>query len=77
MTMNEMRKYVSDSYPGVGWKSKVAVMPERQVVAVYKSLINRKPKAAVKTVLAAEADPYMEVEPHQIDIWEYLYSIQE
>ena len=70
MTMNEMRKYVSDSYPGVGWKSKVAVMPERQVVAVYKSLINRKPKAA-------EADPYMEVEPHQIDIWEYLYSIQE
>ena len=52
-------------------------MPERQVVAVYKSLINRKPKTAVKTVLAAEADPYMEVEPHQIDIWEYLYSIQE
>lgn len=68
MTINQMRSYISDSYPGADWKARVASMPTNQVVAVYKSLINRKPKKAIDTVLKSEP------EPHQMDIWEFLYS---
>ena len=65
MNINEMRRYVSDSYPGLSWKSKVARMPQNQVIAIYKSLLNREKKEPVS--VKAE-------EPHQMDIWEWAYE---
>lgn len=79
MTINQMRSYISDKYPGLGWKQKVASMPTNQVIAVYKSFMNRKPKAAAKVVLAQEVkeDVFVEPEPHQMDIWEWAYMCNE
>lgn len=31
-----MRRRISEVYSGLGWKKKVANMPERQVFAIYK-----------------------------------------
>ncbi len=35
MTMEQMRAAVAALYPGLGWKSKVAKMPEGQILAIY------------------------------------------
>ena len=35
MTVHEMRREISEVYPGEGWKIKVSKMPEDQVIAVY------------------------------------------
>ena len=35
MTIEMMRKYVIDVYPGKAWEKKVKKMPESQVLAIY------------------------------------------
>ena len=67
-TMNEMRSYISNRYDSMKWKTRVSKMPTRQVVAVYKSLKERDAKARVEETCPNE-------EYHQIDMFEYLYSI--
>lgn len=49
MTVERMRCSLADVYPGDRWRLKCMQMPERQVVAIYKSLqrknqLKRKPK---------------------------------
>ena len=63
-TMNEMRAYISSCYDSMKWKNRVKNMSTANVVAVYKKFKrdNRKP---------VQPDP----EYHQIDMFEYLYSI--
>lgn len=67
-TMNEMRSYISNRYESMKWKDRVSKMPTKQVIAVYRSLKERDAKAH-----AAETCPNEEY--HQIDMFEYLYSI--
>ena len=48
MTVEMMRHYISDLYTGVGWKERVALMPDGQVKAIYFSCLkydrfNKKP----------------------------------
>ena len=43
MNIKLIRCYVS-SYYGEQWKRKVASMPDRQVIAIYYSLLNRERK---------------------------------
>lgn len=38
MTIDRMRCTIAEAYPGPKWKLKVAMMPDNQVLAVYKSM---------------------------------------
>ena len=69
-TMNEMRSYISNRYDSMKWKYKVSRMPTRQVIAVYRNLKERDAKAR-------EEETCPNPEYHQIDMFEYLYSINE
>ena len=60
-TMNEMRSYISNRYDNMKWKNKVSKMPTRQVVAIYRRF--------------KEKETCPNEEYHQIDMFEYLYSI--
>lgn len=42
--MNEtiMRKKISDAYPGEKWKERVKKMPDYQVAAIYKHMVDKK-----------------------------------
>ena len=70
MTVNEMRIYILQSYPNstTRWREKVTKMPTAQVIAFYKSLVNREDKKKPEQI----DDGY-----HQIDIFEYMASIQD
>ena len=65
-TINEMRCYISSCYPGMKWKTRVKNMSTANVIVVYKKFTRegRKP---------IEPDPNY----HQINMFEYLYSINE
>lgn len=68
--MQQMRKFVSDAYPGNGWKVKVSCMQTNQVIAVYRSLMERGyNKDAAKMVLETDTSN------HQIDIFEYMREL--
>lgn len=41
MTVHEMRREISEVYPGEGWKNKVSKMPEDQVMAVYFNFLEK------------------------------------
>jgi len=69
-TMNEMRNYISNRYDSMKWKDKVSRMPTRQVVAVYRSIKRRDEEARLNSTCP---NP----EYHQIDMFEYLYSINQ
>lgn len=71
MTVNQMRSYISSCYPSMKWKDKVSKMPTRQVVAIYRSLKRKEEKLNIKW-FNREPKGY-----HQIDMFEYLYSINE
>lgn len=62
-TMNEMRNYISKRYDSMKWKHKVSKMPTNQVFAIYKSFKER-------DVVKPKKEEY-----HQMDMFEYLYSI--
>lgn len=36
MTTEQMRMYISKTYPGKKWQKRVANMPPRQVLAIYR-----------------------------------------
>lgn len=41
MTVDQMREQIIKVYPGERWRNKVALMPDRQVVAIYKCMKRR------------------------------------
>lgn len=41
MTIEYMREKIAEVYPGVGWKVKCRDMPDNQVVAIYRSFIEK------------------------------------
>lgn len=72
MTLQQMRNFISEAYPGQGWRVKVACMQTNQVIAVYKSLMERGyNKDATKTVLETDTSN------HQIDIFEYMRELED
>ena len=42
MSVQQMRKYVSDAYPGDRWKAKVKKMSDNQIIAVYHRIISNR-----------------------------------
>ena len=64
--LNEMRSYISSCYPGMKWKNRVKNMSTANVIVVYKKFKKEK-KQPIKE------DPSY----HQIDMFEYLYSIND
>lgn len=62
MQIEEMRKFVSDQYPGMGWKNKVRCMPDNQVLAIYRSMLQREARETKKERLSQGE--------HQMTIWE-------
>lgn len=42
VTIEIMRKYVSEAYPGKEWRNKVNKMSDKQVSAIYTRMINTK-----------------------------------
>ena len=67
MQVWQMRNYISDEYPSIGWKDRVQNMPDNQVIAIYHKIINRK---AVKTEVSV-APVVKKEEYHQMNIFEY------
>jgi hypothetical protein len=60
LTINQMRSYILDHYPdATEFRRTVVDMPTKRVVAIYRSLRDR--KKATKTL-----------DYHQMDIWEWL-----
>lgn len=41
MSIDNMRSHVENAYDSDSWKRKVRLMPDNQVIAIYKSLLNR------------------------------------
>ena len=41
MTTDQMRNAINEVYPGPKWTLKCQTMPDRQVIAIYKSLQER------------------------------------
>lgn len=66
MTINQMRAFILHEYPdaGMAFREKVTKMKPSQVIAIYKSIQNR--KIGYKTTDRTN-DEY-----HQMDIFEYL-----
>lgn len=63
--MSEMRQYIMDLYPEkIWWHEKVQKMPTKQVVAIYNSYKNKRPRKS------SESNSY-----HQIDMFEYMASL--
>ena len=48
MTSDQMRCWLAEKYPGPNWRLKCQTMPERQVVAIYKSLAQRQKRKLKK-----------------------------
>lgn len=48
MKMEEIRKKVGEAYPGTAWPTRVSKMPNNQVIAIYRSLENRKEKKTIE-----------------------------
>ena len=73
MTINAMRLYILESYPNAGqkWREKVTKMPTAQIVAIYKSILSREEQTK-RSEGKIQAEEY-----HQMDIWEYLVSIED
>ena len=78
MTINDMRAYISSKYPGMKWKYKVSKMPTYQVIAIYRSFkereIDKKYEEKKLKLLNKNKEPD---NYHQIDMFEYMYSINE
>lgn len=66
MTSDEMREKLADLYPGMSWRLKCQTMPERQVVAIFKSLEKR--GKFLKKPEKKKRDPA--TEPIQITIYD-------
>ena len=46
--ISEMRQELYSRYPGKMWKKKVSKMPDTQVIAVYRSMQERKQREEMK-----------------------------
>ena len=70
MTIENMREHVINAYPGPFWKLKVQKMDDRQVIAIYKSMIEEKrlDKYLQKKYFKHSAEPKCE----QITIFDLL-----
>lgn len=42
MSIEQMRKAVTEAYPGADWPFKVEKMSDKQVAAIYNRLLNQK-----------------------------------
>ena len=80
VTIAEMKSFLNAQYPdSVPWHRKVRNMPTRQVVAVYYSMKERIAKKKRKEKEMEELrkkQQEVEKQYHQIDMWEYLASIE-
>lgn len=56
MTTDQMRCALAEVYPGPRWRLKCQTMPERQVVAIYKSL-NEKNKLTKRSRKPKRKEP--------------------
>ena len=66
MTLEYMRDYLLGSYPGPNWRRKVALMEDRQIVAVYYSIKEqekRRPRRKKKAMEKAEQLSMMKLFP--------------
>lgn len=50
MNIEQMREYISQAYPGRNWKARCSMMSDGQVVAIYRSISERKAKQVKKVV---------------------------
>lgn len=67
MDIREMRRRISEVYDGLGWKKKVANMPDMQVYAIYKEF-EKSGKFRTERQLQALKRHSEEENGHQMDI---------
>lgn len=69
-TISEMRLYLMSRYPNaLKWHKKVSEMPTRRIVAIYKRMKELEEKNLVH--------PHNDSNYHQIDMFEYLASLNQ
>lgn len=47
MNIEQMREHIAQAYPGRNWKARCSMMSDGQVIAVYRSISERKAKRGV------------------------------
>ena len=77
MTISDMRSFINAQYPdSINWHRKVRGMKTNQVVAIYYSMRDRAAKKKHKEEEERKKKVKQEQQYHQIDMWEYLASIE-
>lgn len=71
MTVEGMRDYIANAYPGIGWHIRVANMHEPQVIAIYRNMIERDRRKKHFEKIMKGRKPVTE-KCHQISIWEWM-----
>ena len=79
MTVKDMRDAVASVYSGPAWRLKVQEMSERQVIAIFKDMVeqgrlNNKGKRLVRPSFVKKPDPVLKEQEDsiQMTIWDYL-----
>lgn len=65
MRVDQMRKIISEAYPGHKWRKKVNAMHNKQVIAVYHKIIEQRRKLLKKM----EEEKCQEKENRQMMFW--------
>mgnify|MGYP003301092991 CR=1 FL=1 len=74
--IENMRQVVSDAYPGMVWKERVAHMSVSQVIAIYHSIQARKIHFRVGPNQWAKPDEES-MEYHQYNLFEFGLEVKE
>lgn len=74
-TINDMRLFILEKYPGMRWRERVFKMKPQQVAAVYRNIKNKEAlENKVKdsgAIFMPQTDEY-----HQIDMFEYMLTMK-
>ncbi len=77
VTIAEMKSFLNAQYPdSITWHRRVRGMKTNQVVAIYYDMKDRAAKKKRKEKEEREKKVEQEKQYHQIDMWEYLASIE-
>lgn len=75
LSLNDMRLYILNKYPGMKWKERVYNMKPSQVAAIYKNIKQREALEKLEIFPSVFSFPKKE-DFHQIDMFEYLLSMK-
>lgn len=73
MTVNEMREFIGNEYPGEKWRLRVANMSNQQVYAIYRSITSRHKKRDLEKYIPDLVEP--DTNGRQLNFWDIWEDI--